>query len=187
MNTQSQDRASAMAAFDDTYHAFLAEFAQAPDAALPFVPPGDEYAVGVLPMHLLDSIQHYLSVLDRLLREGFVAFDLSAGPDGVAKAEADARRHAFLAVHRPTGADRAPMLAELEDGHRAVHARVDPLDDATFFRQAPVIYSVGGQAYPTSANDIMGWLTDHYREHVDQTQSLLAQWRATTSPNVSGM
>lgn len=175
---QSHERASAMAAFDDAYQAFLAAFAQAPDDVLPYVPPGDEYALGVLPMHLLDPIHRYLAVLDNMQREGFAALDRSAGPEGTARTEAEARRHAFLVAQRPTGADRAPMLAELAKAHQAVHAKMDALDGATFARQAPVVYAAGSEPYPTSARDIMGWLTDHYREHVDQTGAILAQWRA---------
>ena len=181
MGTPSQpsnERASAMAAFDDAYQAFLAAFAQAPDAALPYVPPGDEYALGVLPAHLLDPIHRYLAVLDDMLREGFGAIDRSAGPEGAARAEAEARRHAFLAAQRPTGAERAPMLVALEKAHREVHARMDALDEATFARQAPLVYAAGSEPYPTSARAIMGWLTDHYREHVEQVGAILARWRA---------
>src|SRR6185437_7774196 len=100
-----------MAAFDDAYQAFLATFAQAPDAALPYVPPGDEYALGVLPMHLIDPIARYLAVLDATLAAGFAPIDRGAGPEGAARAEAEARRHAFWVAQRPTGADRARMLA----------------------------------------------------------------------------
>lgn len=175
---QSHERATALAAFDDAYHAFLAAFAQAPDAALPYVPPGDEYALGVLPMHLIDPIQRYLAVLGEMLRAGFAAIDRGAGPEGAARAEAEARRHAFLVAQRPTGADRAPMLAELDAAHQRVHAQMEALDEATFVRQAPVIYSAGTDPYPTAARDIMGWLVDHYREHVDQVGTILAQWRA---------
>ena len=48
---QSQTEAL-LARFDAARDAFLAAFAQAPDAALPYTPAGDEYALGVLPLHL---------------------------------------------------------------------------------------------------------------------------------------
>src|SRR5262249_46579468 len=52
--------------FDEARDHFLTAFAQAPDEALPFVPPGDEYAIGVLPIHLLDPITRYMTVFDQI-------------------------------------------------------------------------------------------------------------------------
>ena len=40
--------------------------------------------------------------------------------------------------------------------------------------KAPVWYPGGSEAYPTSAADVLGWLTNHYREHVPQLQALVA-------------
>ena len=31
---------------------------------------------------------------------------------------------------------------------------------------------------PTSPDDVLGWLRDHYREHVEQCPELIASWRA---------
>jgi len=67
MSEQAQavdGRAAALAAFDAARDRFLAAFAQAPDEALPFVPAGEEYALGVLPMHMQDPMRHYLAVFD---------------------------------------------------------------------------------------------------------------------------
>jgi hypothetical protein len=41
-----------------------------------------------------------------------------------------------------------------------------------------VIYPGSPDPYPTSAQDILGWLTDHYDEHTVQIGQLLDQWRA---------
>jgi hypothetical protein len=179
---QPSDRLALLAAFDQAGAAYLAAFAQAPDEALRFVPPGDEYALGALPIHLRDSMHHYMRVLDLLLASDFAPLDLSAGPDAATEAEAEARRHAALVAQRPTGADRAGILADLERAHQQVGTRAAALDEATFARQAPVVYSAGAASYPTSCRDIMGWLTDHYREHIDQTQAMLAQWWAVLGP-----
>lgn len=185
MSSQSEDnmvtRSAALVTFDRARDAFLAAFAQAPDEALPYAPPGDEYALGVLPMHVQDSMQRYMAVLGHMIRADFGSVDLSAGPEGTAEAAASARRHAFLVAQRPTGADRARMLAELARAHQQVASRVAALDEATFARQAPVVYAAGPAAYPTSCRDIMGWLTDHYQEHADQTEKILTQWRARAS------
>ena len=44
-------------------------------------------------------------------------------------------------------------------------------------RTAPVVYGPGQAPYPTSADDLIGWLRDHYREHVEQSADLIEEWR----------
>ena len=168
-----------LADFDAARDTFLAAFAQAPDGALAFVPVGDEYAVGTLLMHLCDPIARYLSVLDKIEAAGYGAIDLGADP---AAQQAEAQLHQRLLAARPTGADRAPLLAELDAAHERVRQRMTPLDPATFARQAPVVYSLGTDPYPTSARDIMGWLTDHYDEHTAQVAKMLAEWQSHARP-----
>jgi hypothetical protein len=170
--------ATALASFDSARDAFLAAFAGVPDEALSYVPPGDEYALGVLLIHLQDPIHHYLEVFDLARGAVFGVVDLGNGPEGAARARADKERYAFLAAQRPSGAQRAGMLADLARAHQLVYERMAPLNDTTFARQVPVIYSADAAPFPTSARDIMGWLIDHYQEHVDQTRSILAQWQA---------
>ena len=155
--------------------AFLAAFAQAPDAALPYTPAGDEYALGVLPPHLQDTMNHYLDVYARMADAHYGPVDLAADP---ARAEREAERHRRLVVTKPTGADRAGLLGDLAATHQRVHERFAALDDATVARKADVIYSAGTDPYPTSVADIFGWLTDHYDEHSEQTGRLLAQWQS---------
>jgi DinB superfamily len=168
-------REVAMARLDDTRAAFLAAFAEVPDEALAYVPVGDEYALGVLPMHLQDPLRDYMDVLERALGAQFAPVDLSAD---AARAEAGTRRHAELVAQRPGGADRARMLGDLETAHRDARSRLAALDEATFTRAAPVTYSPGADPYPTSALAICGWLADHYQEHAAQTKDLLGRWRA---------
>jgi len=171
MNTPYKET---LTAFDQAYTAFLAAFGQAPDAALGYVPPGDEYALGVLLPHLEDTLQHYTKVLQQMQRANFAPLDLGS----TAEQEASARRHAFLVAQRPTGADRARMLAELASKHQMAMEELAGVNEAASTRAAPVIYSAGSAPYPTSARDILGWLSDHYREHTAQIQAMLAQWRA---------
>lgn len=168
------DRAAALATFDAARDAFLAAFAQAPDEALAYVPEGDEYAVGTLVPHLADVIDRYLGQFERMRQSSFAPLDLAADADSATR---QSRRHAELAAFRPTAADRPRMLAELTDAHQRVHRTVHALDEATFTRQAPVIYSAGTDLYPTSCRDIMGWLSGHYDEHTTQVGQLLSRWR----------
>jgi hypothetical protein len=173
---QAETQRLALAAFDRAYEAFLRAFAQVPDKALSYLPPGDEYALGVLPIHLIHPIQRYMAVLDRIEAVGFGSVDLSATPAYEAK---QAQQHSELVAHRPTPAERAALLADLDAAHRAGRQRLAALDPVTFERAAPVIYTAGSDPYPTSAHAISGWLADHYDEHTTQTQQMLAQWRAS--------
>lgn len=167
--------AEALAAFDQAYAAFLAAFDQAPDAALSFVPPGDDYALGILPLHLQDPIHDYLALLQRMLKDDFAPFDRSQDTEYETKT---AKRYAYLAEQRPTGADRAGMMEGLASAHQEAQTQLGALDEATATRTAPVIYSTGTAPYPTSARAILGWLQDHYQEHTKQTQDMLALWSA---------
>jgi len=39
------------------------------------------------------------------------------------------------------------------------------------------VYGAGEAPYSTSPEDVIGWLRDHYREHVQQCPELVASWR----------
>lgn len=171
------EREAALLALDTAYSAFLDAFAAVPDAALSFVPPGEEYCLGILPEHICDPLWSYTSQLDAMLQGDFAPLDLSGGP---ALQEANARRHAQLAAWRPDASERGEMAARLEAAHRHARSHLAAVDEATFIRTAPVIYHAGDEPLPTSARDIAGWLRDHYDEHTEQTASLLGQWRQAT-------
>lgn len=169
------EAASLIARFDAARDAFLAAFAQAPDEALPYTPPGEEYALGVLPPHLCDSMNHYLDVYARMAAASYSPVDLAADAN---HAQQELAQHQRLVTTKPTGADRATLLADLDATHQRVTERFRALDDAAISRQADVVYSAGTDPYPTSVADIFGWLTDHYDEHTIQTSELLARWRS---------
>lgn len=171
---QESGRDAALAAFDQAYRDFLAAFAETPDEALPYVPAGDDYALGVLLLHLQHPLRDYMDQLRRMLRADFAQVDLSADAARTATQE---QRHAKLISWRPTGADRAGLLTGLESAHQDARTQLGALDEATFSRSAPVIYSPGSEPYPTSANDVIGWLADHYQEHSVQVQDMLKGWR----------
>lgn len=173
-STQGQV-AALVAKFDAARDTFLAAFAQAPDAALPYTPPGDDYALGVLLPHLRDTINHYLAVYDHISAANYGPVDLTTDADMMAHEQA---LHQQLVVTKPTGDDRAAMLADLGAAHQRLDERFGGLDDASLTRQADVIYSPGTEPYPTSVADIFGWVIDHYDEHVAQTTQLIAQWQA---------
>lgn len=171
---QPSDRTAALAAFDAARDRFLVAFATVPGEALSYLPPGDDYAIGALLLHLQDSMRHYLAVLDLVQAAEFGPLDLTQ----TAEVADSAERHAKTVAARPTPADRPRLLAELTALHEIVRQRALGLDAATFARQAPVVYSPGGPAYPTGCGDVLGWLADHYDEHTAQVGQLLASWRA---------
>ncbi len=172
------ERAVALATFDAARDRFLVAFAHAPDAALPFVPEGEEYALGVLPVHLQDPMQRYLAVFERIQAADYSLVDLRGTP---LEPPVPPERHARIVASRPTGAERARMLADLDADHERVRSRVMTVDEESFLRSAPVVYGPGSDSYPTSMRDILGWLSDHYDEHTAQVAELLAAWRQTQS------
>jgi hypothetical protein len=59
-------------------------------------------------------------------------------------------------------------------------AAVSRLPETDWSRKAPVIYGAGQDPYPTSPEDIIEWLRDHYREHVQQSADLTGDWKASS-------
>jgi hypothetical protein len=167
-------RGAEMATFDETRDGFLDAYATVPDDALSYLPPGDEYALGALPIHVCDSMDRYLAVLDRVTRANYGPLDL--GQDAAMTAMSR-QQHERMLQARPSAAERTGLVAAVRDTHERLRRRLDPLSDEEYRRSAPVIYDAGGQPYPTSAELIVGWLTDHYREHIQQIEELLARRR----------
>lgn len=179
-NEPTQTQRQAIADFDRAYADFSQAFAEVPDEALTYLPEGDEYVLGVLPIHLANPIPYYVTVLDRIETAGFGPLDLTAEPEWPERVAQRARLHAEVVALRPVAAERAPMLADLDAAHQAARQRFAACDPATFGRTASVVYEVGADAYPTSGHAIAGWLADHYREHTAQTRQMLARWHATS-------
>jgi hypothetical protein len=65
--------------------------------------------------------------------------------------------------------------------HKAVLEAARRLSGERWWHKTPVVYGAGQDPYPTSAEDIIGWLTDHYREHVQQCPDLVDSWRQETA------
>lgn len=178
-HTNVSEREAALVALDSAYARFLDAFRAVPDEALSFAPEGEEYTLGILPEHLCDPLYGYSSQLDAMARSAFAPLDLSGDR---ARAASSERRHRQLAEWRPTGDEREETLARLNRAHQHARSTLATVDEESFTRTAPVIYSSGGAPLPTSARDIAGWLQAHYDEHTEQTGKLLAQWQAVARP-----
>jgi hypothetical protein len=168
------DRDAALADFNVARKEWESAFAQVPDGALAYLKPGDDYALGGLQVHVNWVLTHYRRVLDGIVVGGF----RQLGPqDTPGEGEAATKR-----AKAGLGAgERARALDEMGRLHAAVAAAVTRMPEGDWPRKAAVIYGEGQDPYPTSPEDIIEWLRDHYREHVEQSAELVEDWRAANS------
>lgn len=168
------DRERALANFDHARDDFLDAMGSVPDDALEYKPEGDDYTVGDLVPHIAGNINMYGLALDMMRQAEFGEVRMAAMPDGPARVEGEPEVE--LAV--PIGAEaRVRDLEELERLHDTLAGKLRELMHEEHGRQAPVFYPGAEEAYPTSAADILKWLTDHYREHTQQIADMVGSWR----------
>jgi DinB superfamily len=166
------DRETALADFDSARDEFLAALQAAPDEALTYIRSGDIYAIGGLAVHCNWVLRHYQRVLDRLAEPGATGFRAN-DPAG----EHDEANRRALAGLEP--AERSAEVAELASLHAAVNEAALKVPAGAWEAKTPVLYGDAADAFPTSPDDVIGWLRDHYREHVPHAGELLAEWRAS--------
>jgi hypothetical protein len=166
------DRETALIEFDSARDAFLAALREAPDESLKYLRSGDIYAIGGLAVHCNWVLKHYQRVLERLGESSPGEFR-AADPPG----ENDEANRRALAGLSP--GERSAEMAELDSLHGEVKraALVVPAD--AWEEKTPIFYGDAADAYLTSADDVIGWLRDHYQEHVPHAGELLAEWRAS--------
>ena len=171
----SQDRDTALARFAETRDGYVSAYRPVPDDALAFVPEGEDYCLGGLVIHVTDILDHYTRVLDAMLGAGFGQVRVVDPDEG--RAELDA-----LIRDGYPPAQRTQKIDEMRAAHDGIAAKVATLSSLEFTRKAPVLYGPDAtEPYETSAADILGWLTDHYQEHITQVGDLLAAWKAARS------
>jgi len=162
---------AALADLDRARAEWEAAFARVPDEALRFLKPGDDYSLGGLMVHVNWVLARYGRVLDAILASGFEAIGPQDPPGEEAVAMEAARRG-------PTASEREQLIAEMADLHEKARDAMSSLQAADWGRKCPVVYAAGEEPYDTSPQDLAGWLSDHYREHVTQTAELIEEWRA---------
>jgi hypothetical protein len=165
------DREAALSDLDAARAEWEAAFAQVPDAALAYLKPGDDYALGGLQVHVNWVLVHYGRVLDAIRADPHQALQPLDKPGE----SEDANRRAKAGL---TAAERKPSLEEMSGLHRFVKDAAAGLSAPDWSYKTPVVYKEGQDPYPTSPDDVVGWLRDHYREHVRQCPDLIASWRA---------
>lgn len=165
------DRDAALADFDAARQEWEAAFAQVPDGALAYLKAGDDYALGGLQIHVNWVLTHYRRVVDGIVAGGFKPL----GPlDSPGEGDAAVQK----AKEGLAKGDRAKALSDMGRLHSAVTAAVTKVPPAEWSRKADVVYGEGQDPYPTSPEDIVEWLRDHYREHVTQCADLIDAWEA---------
>ena len=152
------ERDAALADFGEARREWEEAFARVPDDALRYLKPGDDYALGGLQVHVNWVLARYLRVLE-------------SGTVAQPPPSAEGLRRGL------SPAERRQSLAEMSRLHEAVKTRVDRLAESDWSRKSPVVYGPGENPYPTSPEDVVGWLCDHYREHVVQCADLVEEWR----------
>ena len=149
-----------------------AAFARVPDGALAYLKPGDDYALGGLQVHVNWVLTHYRRVMDGMIAGGFAQLGPQDGP-GDAEAAGEKAKAGLEAR------DRAKALDEMGRLHVAVVSAVMRLPEADWSRKCAVVYGAGQDPFPTSPEDVIEWLRDHYREHVHQSGDLIGDWEAS--------
>ena len=169
------DRDAALADFEASRAEWEAALRRVPDEALAYLKPGDDYALGGLQVHVNWVLVRYNRVLDAVIRGGFGPVP---PPQSAGEVE-EVHRRARVGL---TATELKTELALMHEVHSKVTAAVGALSASDWERKAPVDYGDGKDPFPTSPEDLVGWLRGHYREHVDQSADLVADWKATGKP-----
>jgi hypothetical protein len=169
------ERDAALADFDAARAEWDGAFAKVPDGALGYLKEGDDYALGGLQVHVNWVLTHYTRILEAIVGGGF----RPVGPkDSFGESDAAGKR----ARAGLNAKERLRALYDMERLHAAVLTSVGRLkNEGDWTRKAAVVYGEGQDPYPTSPEDIVGWLTDHYREHVPQSGELISGWESAAS------
>jgi hypothetical protein len=169
------DRAAALADFSRARSEFEDAFGKVPDEAIGYRPPGDDYALGGLVVHVTDVLDHYAYVLDAIRAAGFGSVRVA---EGATIAE---RRSPGTVASGFSDHERDAVLGAMRSAHDGLATTAEVLPTEAYTRKAPVSFGDASAPVDTSAADIMGWMIGHYREHVAQVADLVAAWKASKS------
>jgi uncharacterized damage-inducible protein DinB len=166
------DRETALANFDHARDDFVRAFAQVSDKALTYKPDGDDYSIGDLLPHVLNQINMYTVVLETMSALGGGLARPFEGESRQEMGDFAARMQAIYAG----GEGRDAVTEELEQAHDRLASRLREMAHKEYAQKAPVRYPSSEDPYPTSAADLLAWLTDHYNEHIAQVWQLIEAW-----------
>lgn len=158
------DLHASRAAIDET-------FASLPDAALTWLKPGDDYAIGGVAIHLIQSLDGYIATVDALRRAGYRDTE---GPSEDASVVEAGLAHARRGI---AGDERRPMFAEMATKERRLAELAARASEDEFARVVGVTYPGDEVPYPTSVALVLQWMTEHFNEHVPHVRELFAEWQ----------
>jgi hypothetical protein len=164
-------RKDALAKLDAAHAAIADAFAAMPDDALAWLKPGDDYAIGGVAIHLIQSLDGYIGTLAALDAAGYRDTEGPGEDETIVDAQlAHARRGV-------SAAERSSTFAEMRTKHERLAALARRPSDAQFEALLGVTYPGDEAPYPTSVALVVQWMTDHYVEHVPHVQTLYSQWK----------
>lgn len=147
---------------------FAGAFTGVPDAALGYHGASDQYALSGIVVHLTATVDHYRRVIEGLIDREFKPFALQPQDPGVEAAHATRCQTGFAAGERD---EAFALLEAAHDDFAEAALTVQPQD---YTRRVSITYKTGDTAHDTSPADIVGWLTDHYRQHIPDIQKMAA-------------
>ena len=164
-------KTEALARLDAAHRSIQETFAAMPDAALAWLKPGDDYAIGGIAIHLLQSLDGYIGTLEALRAAGFTDTDGPGEDEAVVDAQLVHARRGLA----PT--ERAATFAEMGEKQARLAALAATADEAQFGSLAGIRYPGDDAPYPTSVALVVRWMTEHYAEHVPHANGLFAEWK----------
>ena len=162
----------ALAQLDAAHAAIVDAFAAMPDAALAWLKPGDDYAVGGIVIHLIGSLDGYIGTLAALKAAGYRDTEGPGEDESVVESQLAQARRGLAA------GERAGVFADMKAKHRSLSDLARGATEAQFGALAGVTYPGDDAPYPTSVALVVRWMTEHYAEHVPHAQQLFAEWKA---------
>src|SRR3954467_3995288 len=163
------DRERELADFDHARDDFERAYAGVPAQALDYKPEGDDYSLGYLITHVTASITRYSRLLDDLEAAEYAEVrEAAQQPDAVPITTSSNAGEPDVEADPTAG-----IFEEMELAHDTIAAKMREMAHERYRTQSPVYYSGSTEVYPTSAHDIIGWLIDHYREHIVQVADML--------------
>jgi hypothetical protein len=166
--TQEMDREALLGEFDRARLDFEEALRRAPDAALRYKPPGEDYALGGLVVHVTDVLRRYGLLVGALRSPGETP--MPAPPSPTPAEDAAQIREGF------GGEARGAVLEDMRSAHSAFVDAFRSTREAALREQVPVTYGSSTEPHPTAPADVMGWVLDHYREHTQQVGDLVSAW-----------
>jgi hypothetical protein len=150
--------------------AFFDAYKGVPPEALSYLKPGDDYCLGGIVIHVSVVLEHYGRILSELL-------DAAHGEIQGQETPEFWQSMGERSKSGPAPGEEGEVFAEVDRRHDGIIAGATSLSDEEWGRKAPVFFAPE-EPLPTSPADVVGWLRDHYYEHVPQIRELFLEWRA---------